>query len=126
MCLDALAEQPPNCFLSEKEERAHFALWAILKSPLMISADLRRLAHGAVSSGGRRLALRCAGLNCMPTASMQLNGSASCRAYRCPLPCSIRPSSLAVLKAKEIIAVNQDALGVAGDLIWKQGPKEVG
>lgn len=42
VCLDALAEQPPNRFLSEKEERAHFALWAILKSPLMIAADLRR------------------------------------------------------------------------------------
>lgn len=62
----------------------------------------------------------------MPTASKQLNGRASCHAYCCPLPCSIRPSSLAVLKAKEIIAINQDALGVAGDLIWKQGPKEVG
>lgn len=42
VCLDALAEQPPNRFLSEKEERAHFAIWAILKSPLMIAADLRR------------------------------------------------------------------------------------
>ncbi|PRW59770.1 glycoside hydrolase [Chlorella sorokiniana] len=78
VCLDALTEQPANRFLSEKEERAHFALWAILKSPLMIAADLR----------------------------------------------SMRPSSLEVLKAKEIIGINQDPLGVAGDLIWKQGPKE--
>ena len=42
VCLDAQVEQPPNRFLSEKDERAHFALWAILKSPLMIAADLRR------------------------------------------------------------------------------------
>lgn len=30
-----------------------------------------------------------------------------------------------ILLAKEVIAVNQDPLGVAGDLIWKQGPSEV-
>ena len=44
VCLDALAEQGASRFLSEKEERAHFALWAILKSPLMIAADMRRWA----------------------------------------------------------------------------------
>eukprot|EP00887_Chlorella_sp_A99_P006558 scaffold3.g6558.t1 len=61
------------------EERAHFALWALLKSPLLVGADLRRIS----------------------------------------------PASLAVLKAREVIGVNQDALGVAGDLIWKQGAREV-
>ena len=30
-----------------------------------------------------------------------------------------------ILMAKEVIAVNQDPLGVAGDLIWKEGPNEV-
>ena len=25
----------------------------------------------------------------------------------------------------QVIAVNQDPLGVAGDLVWKQGPNEV-
>lgn len=50
MCLDALVDQPPNRFLSEKEERAHFALWAILKSPLMIAADLRRHARQLLST----------------------------------------------------------------------------
>lgn len=29
-----------------------------------------------------------------------------------------------ILLAKEVLAVNQDDLGVAGDLIWKQGPAE--
>ena len=29
------------------------------------------------------------------------------------------------LTAVEVIAVNQDPLGVAGDLVWKQGPAEV-
>ena len=33
--------------------------------------------------------------------------------------------SYAILLAKEVIAVNQDPLGVAGDLIWKRGPSEV-
>ena len=30
-----------------------------------------------------------------------------------------------ILMAEEVIAVNQDDLGVAGDLIWKEGPNEV-
>jgi hypothetical protein len=69
-----------RAFFSHKEEQAHFALWAVLKSPLFIAADLRQLS----------------------------------------------PSTRAVLMAKEVIAVNQDPLGVAGDLVWKQGAKEVG
>lgn len=31
-----------------------------------------------------------------------------------------------ILLAEEVIAINQDPLGVAGDLVWKQGPNEVG
>ncbi|KAK9834859.1 hypothetical protein WJX81_004379 [Elliptochloris bilobata] len=34
-------------------------------------------------------------------------------------------ASLSILMAPEVIAVNQDPLGVAGDLVWKQGPMEV-
>lgn len=34
-------------------------------------------------------------------------------------------ASLRILTAPEVIAVNQDPLGVAGDLVWKQGPSEV-
>lgn len=30
-----------------------------------------------------------------------------------------------ILLAEEVIAINQDPLGVAGDLMWKQGPNEV-
>ena len=30
-----------------------------------------------------------------------------------------------ILTASEVIAVNQDPLGVAGDLVWKEGPIEV-
>lgn len=33
-------------------------------------------------------------------------------------------ATLSILKAAEVIAVNQDALGVAGDLVWKEGPEE--
>ena len=37
----------------------------------------------------------------------------------------LKPEELAILKAKEVIAVHQDPLGVAADVVWKQGPKEV-
>lgn len=61
-----------------QEQRANFALWAVLKSPLMVGTDLRRLSKTA----------------------------------------------LEILTAEEVIAVNQDKLGVAGDLVWKRGPTE--
>ena len=56
-----------------------FGLWAILKSPLVIGTDLRKLSKAALN----------------------------------------------ILTAEEIIAVNQDKLGVAGDLVYKEGPEEV-
>lgn len=62
-----------------QEQRANFAVWAILKSPLIVGTDLRRLSKAA----------------------------------------------LTILTAEEVIAINQDKLGVAGDLIWKRGPTEV-
>ena len=34
-------------------------------------------------------------------------------------------TSLRILTAPEVIAINQDPLGIAGDLVWKQGPREV-
>ncbi|DBA83192.1 TPA: hypothetical protein ACH3X2_006708 [Trebouxia sp. C0005] len=68
-----------NSGLLENEQRSHFALWCLLKSPLFIGADLRKLSK----------------------------------------------SALEILTASEVIAVNQDPLGVAGDLIWKEGPIEV-
>lgn len=71
--------QVGNGPLTIAEQRAHFALWALLKSTMMIGTDLR----------------------------------------------SISPDSLGVLKSNEVLAVSQDPLGVPGDLIWKQGPKEV-
>ncbi|EFN54618.1 hypothetical protein CHLNCDRAFT_35902 [Chlorella variabilis] len=65
--------------LSHAEQRTHFALWALLKSPLMIGHDLRDFSK----------------------------------------------TSLGILLAKEVIAINQDDLGVAGDLVWRQGTKRV-
>ena len=70
--------QVGNPGLTVNEQRAHFALWALFKSPLFIGADLRSLSKEAKE----------------------------------------------ILLAPEVIAVNQDSLGVAGDLIWKQGPLE--
>lgn len=37
---------------------------------------------------------------------------------------SLSKAALKILTAEEVIAVNQDELGVAGDLVWKQGPSE--
>ena len=37
----------------------------------------------------------------------------------------ITKDALGVLMSDELIAVNQDPLGVPGDLIWKQGSDEV-
>jgi alpha-galactosidase len=71
--------QVGNGDLTLNEQRSHFALWALLKSPLLLGADLRRLS----------------------------------------------PKSLAILKAREVLALSQDNLGVPGDLIWKRGSKEV-
>lgn len=71
--------QVGNAGLLENEQRSHFALWSLLKSPLFIGADMRKLSK----------------------------------------------SALKILTAGEVIAVNQDPLGVAGDLIWKEGPMEV-
>ncbi|BDA44947.1 Alpha-galactosidase [Coccomyxa sp. Obi] len=68
-----------NPGLTEQEQRSNFAVWAILKSPLIVGTDLRRLSKAALN----------------------------------------------ILTAEEVIAVNQDKLGVAGDLIWKRGPTEV-
>lgn len=68
-----------NPGLTVNEQRSHFALWSLFKSPLFIGADLRSLSREAKE----------------------------------------------ILTAPEVIAVNQDPLGVAGDLVWKQGPLEV-
>ncbi|KAL4458745.1 hypothetical protein ABPG75_013610 [Micractinium tetrahymenae] len=62
-----------------QEHKMHFALWALMKSPLMVGHDLRR----------------------------------------------INQSSLDLLLNKEIIAINQDELGVPGDLIWQQGTRRI-
>jgi len=37
----------------------------------------------------------------------------------------IKKEELVLLKSREVIAINQDPLGVAGDRVWKQGPYEV-
>lgn len=71
--------QVGNGQLTLNEQRAHFALWALFKTPLMVGTDLAHLAADG---------------------------------YK-------------ILLAKEVIAVNQDPLGVAGDLVWKEGPAEV-
>ena len=77
--IDVHCLQVGNSGLLENEQRSHFALWCLLKSPLFIGADLRSLSKSAMK----------------------------------------------ILTASEVIAVNQDPLGVAGDLIWKEGPIEV-
>lgn len=65
--------------LTFQEQRAHFAIWAIMKSPLMLGTDLT----------------------------------------------TISKDQLDMVSAPEVLLVNQDTLGVPGDLIWKEGPAEV-
>ena len=36
----------------------------------------------------------------------------------------LKKDELLLLKSREVIAINQDPLGVAGDRVWKQGPYE--
>jgi alpha-galactosidase len=38
-----------NGRLSLGEQRAHFALWAVMKSPLLIGADLRNIHDGSLA-----------------------------------------------------------------------------
>jgi len=61
------------------EYQSHFALWALLKSPLLIGCDLHKLSS----------------------------------------------ETLYILGAKEVIAVNQDPLGVQGDLVYQRGPMQI-
>jgi len=61
------------------EYQAHFALWALLKAPLLIGCDLTKLT----------------------------------------------PQTMSIFSAKEVIAVNQDPLGIQGDLIYQRGPMQV-
>lgn len=63
-----------NGGMSLSEYRAHFALWALLKAPLLIGTDVSNMSKGTAD----------------------------------------------ILMAKEVIAVNQDPLGVAGDLIQQE------
>lgn len=62
-----------------QRNKAHFGLWALLKAPLLIGADIRR----------------------------------------------IDKASLGILLSREVIAINQDGLGVAGDLIYMHGAVQV-
>ena len=70
---------PGGALLTNNEATAHFALWSIIKTPLIFGADLREMDN----------------------------------------------FTLGLLTAPELIAFNQDPLGVAGELVWKQGPAEV-
>ena len=105
-----------NGELTLGEQRAHFALWSLYKSPLLIGADLR-----ACGGWGQRAGAGAACRGCRAAHGAALARSPPAR------PCAgrINPDSLAVLLAEEVIAVNQDPLGVPGDLIWAQGASRV-
>lgn len=68
-----------NGGLTLDEERTHFALWAILNSPLLLGNDLRNMS----------------------------------------------PQTLDILTNKEIIAINQDSLGIQGFKYKKEGKVEI-
>lgn len=77
--LPSPAPQVGNGQLSLPEQRSHFALWCLLKSPLLIGTNLS----------------------------------------------SISTASASILRSPELLAVHQDPLGSAGDLLWKEGNLEV-
>lgn len=68
-----------NGGMQVREYRAHFALWCIVKAPLMLGNDLGNMKQEIED----------------------------------------------IIAADEVIAINQDELGIAGDLVWKDGPSEV-
>jgi len=61
------------------EYKSHFALWALLKSPLLIGCDISQMSS----------------------------------------------ETKFILGAKEVIAINQDPLGVQGDLVYQRGPVQI-
>jgi len=61
------------------EYRSHFAIWCLLKAPLLVGCDMSNMSKETMSIFG----------------------------------------------ATELIAVNQDPLGVQGDLIWQLGPQQL-
>jgi len=69
------------------EYESHFALWCLMKAPLLVGCDLT--PEGVTHNTGWNNHTQWVLLN------------------------------------EELIAVNQDPLGVAGDLVWKEGPNEV-
>ena len=103
---------PGGSKLTWEEQRAHFALWAIIKTPLLIGADLRCGAHVAE-------------LLTKPIVE-SLEGSlrTGSQEHWRVLTRKLKKDELLLLKSKEVIAINQDPLGVAGDRVWKQGPYE--
>jgi len=64
-----------NGGMTDTEYRTHFALWCLLKAPLIIGCDMATVSN----------------------------------------------ATLAILGAKELIAVNQDPLGVQGDVVYQVG-----
>lgn len=62
-----------------ERNKAHFGLWALLKAPLLIGADIHTIGQ----------------------------------------------TYLDILLAREVIAINQDGLGVAGDLVYTHGAVQV-
>ena len=160
--------QVGNGKLTLSEQRAHFALWALLKAPLLIGTDLRNASageksccHSAVSkelikalqrrlstnlirqesfdtTKTHRLATRsekhlafrflCSsdrvhGMLCRRQVDTAGGGGQVHSDLMLTILCGADVK--AILLAEEVIAINQDPLGVAGDLIWKQGPNEV-
>lgn len=99
--------KPVGQKLSHTEQRAHFALWALIKSPLIIGCDLR-----------------CCKLDPNPVNNLRRAASGAWPHEAC-VRRALSRETLLLLKSREVIAINQDPLGVAGDQVWKQGPKEV-
>jgi hypothetical protein len=122
-----------NGRLSLGEQRAHFALWALMKSPLLIGADLRSIHPGSLAILKSKVGWAGAASSQPAFASRVPRPPPS--TSQAPPPCQVAHVAPALhpnpaappsrLPLQEVIAINQDELGVAGDLVWVQGKQRV-
>lgn len=131
-----------NGKLTAGEQRAHFALWALYKSPLLIGADLRRLSPDslAILKAEARWALEagcwcrtcltgCWCRTCLAGCWLRWRRGARFRRARQahPSPClpACLPCPTTLTTLQEVIAINQDDLGVPGELVYVSGQTRV-
>ena len=112
--------------LTHGEQRAHFALWSLYKSPLMIGHDLRNFSAASLSILLSEVGWECDWAACVGREMQAMCVWRACNKEVFLLMLAAPIATARPTAVQEVIAVNQDDLGVAGDLVWRQGTKRVG